>query len=71
MDCCPLTLSFVGGPIETKKVSWEMAAVVLTAAVPSEPPAFASLAVNTTQPTYRGPPLNRRIERLKHCIIRI
>jgi len=71
LDCCPLTLSFVCGPIETKRFSFESAAVALIADVPTGSPAIPVLTVESPPPAYRGPPLDRRVERVKNCIIRI
>ncbi|MGD9589080.1 MAG: hypothetical protein AB7V11_09260 [Pyrinomonadaceae bacterium] len=71
MDCCPLTLSFVGGPIEIRSFSYGPTAILPLSIVLPEPVAFRVSSGQTPPSAYRGPPLDRRIERLKNCIIRI
>ena len=72
MDCCPFTANiFIAAPIESSKASAD-----LVAATPVQnlltPPTFAANPWrNFIDIAYRGPPLDRRIDRLKNCIIRI
>jgi hypothetical protein len=71
IDCCPMTVSFIGAPIEKRNLSFEAAAISLVAAVRAELPAVPARAARVSPPAYRGPPLDRRVERVKNCIIRI
>lgn len=69
IDCCPMTVSFFPAPVEKRSFSFE----ALTLAPVAE---FASLVLvernrKTFASAYRRPPLDQRVERLKHCIIRI
>jgi hypothetical protein len=66
-----MTVSFVAGPIEKHSLSLNNFAAIaekVTAAafVPACRGTFSNGAFN-----YRGPPLDRRVDRLKNCIIRI
>ena|SRR5215211_5631670 len=71
VDCCPMTVGFVGGPIEKKTVTFETAAVAVVATIRHEAPTFPDKAAQILPPAYRGPPLDRRVERVKNCVIRI
>ena len=71
MDWCSMTLSFVGAPLEKRAFSSET--VVLSAAVKTNVPSPAAFLSSgrSSPPAYRGPPLDRRVDRVKHCLIRI
>ena len=72
IDCCPMTISFIGAPIEKKSLFFEPAAVALVVPVRHDPPSVTlNAASQISPPAYRGPPLDRRVERVKNCIIRI
>lgn len=72
MDCCPMTLSFVGAPIE--KGSYSFANPPAIVSTPTEF-AFAGTFVRTVVPStfnYRGPPpKDTRLLRIKNGILRI
>ena len=71
IECCPVTVSFIGAPLETRTSPFKTAHVlVLASSVPEFPDSFLSTRQIPTS-GYRGPPLDRRIERIKQRIIRI
>lgn len=71
MGCCPLTVSFLAAPVEPKQITTNLPAGVPTA----EPFAgFESRIVKINPRTissYRGPPKDKRVDRIKNCILRI
>lgn len=70
-DCCPMTISFIGAPIEKRSAFFEQA-VVPAEVVPGQ--FVFSYSFKPFSPSidaYRGPPLDRRGDRLKHRLIRI
>lgn len=71
MDCCPMTVSFFAGPVEKPSFSIEPAVFTPVPVVRLSTPRALLKPHDTPFPAYRGPPLDRRVERLKHCIIRI
>ena len=71
MDCCPMTVSFFAGPVEKPSFSIEAAVFTPVPVVRLATPVVRLKPHNTPFPAYRGPPLDRRVDRLKHCIIRI
>lgn len=70
-DCCPMTVSFFGGPIEKSLNLIEIAARPETTATRFLEPQFKTSRHRAPTKQDRGPPLDRRIDRIKHCIIRI
>jgi hypothetical protein len=70
-DCCPMTVSFIAGPMEKSSFSVKAPPTALIAAFESAEAAnFTRIKINI--PTaYRGPPLDQRISRLKNGVIRI
>jgi hypothetical protein len=72
LDCCPMTVSFFAGPIEKKAFS-----VDADASMPASEAAYLAsqpfVAVYRISPAYyyRGPPLDRRVERIKNRVFRI
>ncbi|HJS52476.1 MAG TPA: hypothetical protein VJ781_11290 [Pyrinomonadaceae bacterium] len=71
MDCCPFTTSFVAAPIEKQSLSLDS---VATSPSQEAYVSFVFLAgrkESVIGNAYRGPPMDRRIDRLKNCIIRI
>jgi hypothetical protein len=72
MDCCPMTVSFFAGPVENKQFSFDSAATASVQEFSFTSTVFVSRQRFLSDISYRGPPpLDRRINRLKHCIIRI
>ncbi|MGD9562137.1 MAG: hypothetical protein AB7F88_07945 [Pyrinomonadaceae bacterium] len=71
INCCPMTLSFVGAPFEKRTFHFETAEFPVIAKSDFAAPATLISSRQTFPPAYRGPPRDRRVERLKHCIIRI
>ena len=71
MGCCPMTVSFFAGPVEKKQFSIQS---VVAVPVPNYAPAPAftfAAKIFPSELAYRGPPLDRRVDRLKHCVLRI
>jgi hypothetical protein len=71
MDCCPLTVSFFAAPVETRQMNVEGPAAV---PAPERFFGFQSriIAIDPqTIDSYRGPPKDRRPDRIKNCILRI
>ena len=71
-DCCPMTVSFFAAPIQSNTLSFTDHA----AATASHPrylqPTFIADRSIPDPVAYRGPPpLDARVLRLQHCIIRI
>src|SRR3954470_3749754 len=71
VQCCTLAINLFAAPLEQKQVSQE---VVLVPAV--EPLAVAAVfvlvALSSPRSVTVGPPLlDKRVERLKHCVFRI
>jgi hypothetical protein len=71
VECCRMAFSFIAAPLEKRTFAAEVTQAI--AAVKVEPGPLAVIAPHhpDSTPAYRGPPLDRRGERLKHCIIRI
>lgn len=70
-DCCPLAIGFVAGPRELRQ---SISKPLLTASI--EDTRFEVLPIVSSNDrhnakTYRGPPIDRRADRIKHCILRI
>ena len=70
-DCCPMTLSFVGAPFEKRAISSETAAIAASVQTNFTIRAGFLTAFTSSPPAYRGPPLDRRLDRVKRCLIRI
>jgi|SRR5688572_9687685 len=71
MDCCPMTVSFIAGPIEKSSFYAQVPARVLAPVFGFNETAFFSRTSINIPPRYRGPPLDRRISRLMNGVIRI
>lgn len=71
MDCCPLTITFLAAPVESKNFSFDSIGPVLVQEFSLKPTFFANQKIYRSDVTYRGPPRDQRINRLKNCIIRI
>jgi len=71
IDCCTMTLSFVGAPFEKRAFSSETAEISVSVKTKFTSPAGFLTTFKTSPPAYRGPPLDRRADRVKHCLIRI
>lgn len=71
IDCCPMTLSFVGAPFEKRVISADTADIPASVKTKFTSPVAFLTPFATSPPAYRGPPLDRRGDRVKHCLIRI
>src|SRR5688500_5530036 len=56
-DCCTMTLSFVGAPIEKRTISFETAEQVIAVKPNFTGPAIFRPSGQSSPPAYRGPPL--------------
>lgn len=69
--CCMMPVSLFPAPVEKSRSF----SVVLIEAVPAPEFEFSTPAVlhisSALTPVYRPPPLDRRVERLRNCVIRI
>lgn len=71
-DCCPMTVSFFAAPVEKSSFSVKHATAILT--VKAEPLvlSFHSYTPLKSSISYRGPPpLDRRVDRIKHRVLLI
>ena|SRR5687767_6282667 len=71
-DCCPMTVSFFAGPIE--KGSFEISPVAATLVVKTSVVRRNEIFIRsfTSAFDYRGPPpLDRRVDRIKHRLLLI
>lgn len=72
IDCCPMTISFFGAPIDKPTFRYEPAVAVVTTKAEIAPLANAVSSVINSISNYRGPPpLDRRPDRIKHRLLRI
>ena len=72
-DCCPMTVSFVAGPLDTHSLSFDKQPTVIAIEKFEERRRLVKLeSLFARHSTYRGPPpLDRRIERIKRRLLRI
>jgi hypothetical protein len=73
IDCCPMTVSFFPAPLEKPSFNFEPATAALVVGRSDAPltPVLSKFTVGVTE-SYRGPPLlDRRINRIKHRLLRI
>lgn len=72
LDCCPMTVSFFAGPVEKTSFAFDATPVVMVSPISSTERRLAVIKVLDRPLSYRGPPpIDRRIDRIKNCIIRI
>ncbi len=69
--CCPMVLGVVGGPVEKRAASFDRPALPVSPARNIARPIAFSDQRQFVTPAYRGPPLDRRRDRILHCVIRI
>jgi hypothetical protein len=71
-DCCPMTVSFFAAPLEKHSFSVKQPAAVLVVKPEVFSPEFRSFTPLLSAVNYRGPPpLDRRVERIKHRVLLI
>lgn len=71
VDCCPFAVTFIAAPVENTNYSFNTAAAIPVQALSISPVFVAGRKQVTKGIAYRGPPMDRRIDRLKNCLIRI
>jgi hypothetical protein len=72
IDCCPMTVSFIAGPIEKTSFSVKYAPATPVVADEVFIPRFLSLIPLRSSISYRGPPpIDRRVDRIKHRVLLI
>lgn len=71
-DCCPMTVSFFAAPVEKTSFSVKQAAAAVVIKAEVYRAEFRSYTPLLSAISYRGPPpLDRRIDRIKHCLLLI
>jgi len=71
-DCCPMTVSFLAAPVEKGSFSVKHSAAVETVKTEQFVLSFRSYTPLQSSISYRGPPpLDRRIDRIKHRVLLI
>lgn len=71
-DCCPMTVSFFAAPVEKSSFSVKHTAAVLSVKAERFVLSFRSYTPLHSAMSYRGPPpLDRRIDRIKHRVLLI
>ncbi|HMQ03010.1 MAG TPA: hypothetical protein PKD26_03770 [Pyrinomonadaceae bacterium] len=71
VDCCPMTLGIVGGPVEKRVTTIKKADTHLSEVVKIVSRPFSVSHRSSPVPEYRGPPVDQRINRVMNCVIRI
>jgi hypothetical protein len=69
--CCSVPVAIVAAPIEKKLEFEKAAAAALVPQAANMPVVAASLDAEPSIPVYRPPPLDRRGDRLLHCVMLI
>jgi hypothetical protein len=67
--CCSVPVALVAAPIEKRTEFEKVAAVALVPQIANIPIVPASRDAEPSIPVYRPPPLDRRGDRLLHCVI--
>jgi hypothetical protein len=70
-DCCPFTISFFAAPVEKPNSSVDAPAASLLEKPAVPLPVGAARHTSRSHPDYRGPPRDRRTDRIKHRVFRI
>ena len=72
LDCCPMTVSFFGGPIEKQVRQSSPTVIALVAKIETAQLERFRVERFATRFNYRGPPpLDRRTDRIKHRLLLI
>ena len=70
-SCCTMPVSLFAAPVETRnRFSAVFTAAMPVIALEFTAPSLVDLTI-PAMPVYRPPPLDRRVERLRNCVIRI
>ena len=70
-DCCPLTIAFVAAPIESQQQTPAPAVTVVELSYIDHVFSKVERPFSNSITTYRGPPIEHRIERVMHCVLLI
>lgn len=70
-DCCPMTVSFFAAPVEKNSFSSKQPATAADIKAESFRIEFRSITTLRPAISYRGPPLDRRLDRIKHRLLLI
>lgn len=71
-DCCPMTVSFFAAPFEKHSYSFKQSAAAAVVPVGFIRAEYRSFTPLISSISYRGPPpLDRRIDRIKHRVLLI
>ncbi|QYO67648.1 hypothetical protein [Leptolyngbya sp. 7M] len=71
LDCCPLTVTFVSAPSVSKFEIQPISFVLASAPSPTQSPEISRRSLYFGRVLYRGPPLDRRVERIKLRVLLI
>lgn len=69
--CCAVPLGIIPAPAEARFQTSAPALIPAQVALPAEPFLTADPASAEPLPVYRPPPVDRRTDRILHCVIRI
>lgn len=71
-DCCPMTVGFLGAPIEKSSFQYEPILAAFVSSTSNLPALLTPQSVSGKLTAYAGPPpRDRRPDRLKHRLLRI
>lgn len=71
LDCCPLTFTFVSAPSVSKFEIQPISFVLVSAPSPTASSKISGRSLHFGTVSYRGPPLDRRVERIKLRVLLI
>lgn len=70
-DCCPLTVAFVAAPIESKQQTPAPSVMMADLSYIDHVLLKVERPFSNSIPPYRGPPIDRRLDRVMHCVLLI
>lgn len=70
-DCCPLTVTFVAAPIESKQQTPAPSVMMAELSYIDHVLLKVERPFSNSIPPYRGPPIDRRLDRVMHCVLLI
>ncbi len=70
-DCCPLTVAFVAAPIESKQQTPAPSVMMAELSYIDHVLLKVERPFSNSIPPYRGPPIDRRLDRVMHCVLLI
>jgi len=70
-DCCPLTVAFVAAPIESKQQTPAPSVMMAELSYIDHVLLKVERPFSNSILPYRGPPIDRRLDRVMHCVLLI